>query len=921
MNKIYSLKRYILLSVALFSLFFSVHLFWPDESGYSQLPPSLPPVPVPLVPSVLEDIRNTKHNLSSIRPEGIERAVYTEQTTEICIFCHTPHGASAEAASTLRAPLWNRNLSTARYILYDQIWSTSFEAYETNPKPSAPTGYSRLCLSCHDGTIALGTVINPPGSGIYYPPFEMIYPTGETPAGGAGTIPAGAGITTGDTRVIGTNLQNDHPISFVYDSSLVSKDEELVDPGPALVPPAKVGDQTPISPMRRYPGAVLDKFDSVQCTSCHNPHAATYPKFLRASYYHNDPNDPNYPSASKILCLYCHDKPGWSGSSHDVATFVPPPNPTSARPYNYDGTHKVREYACRACHDPHTAQGARRLLREGVDFNNNMAIENTCYLCHKPASEMGSPPNPPPDIRSEFYKDANLGRGGTGSAMNLTMAQGHEPVFVGRSQEGVELWSSTPPPFNEYPPGSALQDTTHVECVDCHNPHQVAKTNRLKGMKGIDISGNVVGARIPVNSREPYVYEVCLRCHGNSYTNLFMGNRYPDDTIYRSDPRDIAPTDANLSLRGYSNKRKEFDPDSPDTQQDHTRQSKNPSFHPVAAPGRNGTRQLCKQLAVAFNIYDSRANPSGTNGSCNADPAGALKNITIQCTDCHNNNVTGIGDVKGPVTGLPDGSSYRRITDSPSRISESTSNDPAKPQGPHGSIYPRILRNRYNTDIRNPARVYGQDGKSSSFYENFLLCFQCHDRRAFDVSQPGSDPQDPSWTGFFGNPDKTESPWDYNLHMYHLRLSGSYCHECHNNVHSNIEAQNTIYGDGSGRIYPDCGAGSPGNPGGNPLTDPPGCLPQDDEDGIADGVVDTHLINFAPGLVEGATDIKPRWFYDIQQFGGTTYSLFRCDLKCHGINMSTCHYRPTPSFPQEKDKEGEPDRTPGSKWCAGAANW
>src|SRR3989304_2707714 len=273
-----SLKYVITASVIPATIVFSI-LIWPHVSGHSQQPPFLPPVPVPLVPSVLEDIRNTKHNLSSIPPAGIERNIYTEQTTEICIFCHTPHGASVEAASTLRAPLWNRNLSTARYILYDQIWSTSFEAYEVNPpKPNAPTGYSRLCLSCHDGTIALGTVVNPPGSGILSLPLEMIYPTGQSSAGGAGTVPVGSGVTSGDTRVIGTNLQNDHPVSFTYDSSLAVRDEELVDPGPALVPPAKVSDTTPISPIRRYPGTNINKYDSVQCTSCHNPHARTYPK-------------------------------------------------------------------------------------------------------------------------------------------------------------------------------------------------------------------------------------------------------------------------------------------------------------------------------------------------------------------------------------------------------------------------------------------------------------------------------------------------------------------------------------------------------------------------------------------------------------------------------------------------------------------
>ncbi|MBI5756483.1 MAG: hypothetical protein HZA12_06110 [Nitrospirae bacterium] len=880
-------------------------LLWPGRMALTQLSQPPPPPPVPGMPSILEDIRNTRHNLSSVPPPdtaifeklygpGVQRRVFTVETTEVCIFCHTPHGASVETASQINAPLWNRSLSTARYILYDQVWSTSFEGYEIGPKPNAPTGYSRLCLSCHDGTIALGTIINAPGSGGYNNQgFLMTYAPSQSPAGGAfGRIPVGSGPSTGDTRLIGTNLQNDHPISFVFDSVLANRDEELVDPGPALVPPAKVSDSTPISPLRRYPGMDPYQFDSVQCTSCHNPHAAAYPKFLRAGYFNNDPNDPNYATgSSKLLCLYCHDKPGWVGSSHDTDTFKPPPSPTAANPYNYDGEHTVGQYACRACHDPHTVQGARRLLREGVDANNNFAIENTCFQCHKPSSELAGGSGPfPPDIRSEFQKDTNST--GNGTAMNLTLSQTHEPVFVARPQEGVELFSPAPPLFNEYLPGTALPDTAHVECVDCHNPHQVRKENRLKGMKGIDINGNIVGAKIPGNSREPYVFEVCFRCHGNSYTNLFVGDRFPEELVSevipgaslvtfspRSDPRAGTPANGSqFSLKGYSNKRKEFDPNTPDTSPNHSQQPKNTAYHPVAAPGRNGSLQLCNQLAQAFNLKSSLANPGGNVGNCDSDPAGTLSNITIQCTDCHNNNAFE-NVVRGPITGLYDGSSYRRITDSPAAPNPSyntqmqTLNDnPSKPQGPHGSDYIRILRARYNTDIFNPSRCFkngtpnagcaGSDGRSASFYDNFNLCFQCHDRRAFDgvlYNYPTTGLKDQPWTNFFGKPTNAIDFWEGNLHKFHLRYSGAYCHECHYNVHSNVEAQNTIYGDGSGGgLPPDSGYGMPG------------------------GVADTHLLNFAP-TVTGSVAGKPRWFYN-----GNRIS---CYMSCHNVTMDSCSYQ------------------------------
>ena len=73
---------------------------------------------------------------------------------EICIFCHTPHGASATDG-----PLWNHQTSTA---IYQTFSSPTLTALGITIGP--PNGASRLCLSCHDGTVALGSVSSRSGA-------------------------------------------------------------------------------------------------------------------------------------------------------------------------------------------------------------------------------------------------------------------------------------------------------------------------------------------------------------------------------------------------------------------------------------------------------------------------------------------------------------------------------------------------------------------------------------------------------------------------------------------------------------------------------------------------------------------------------------------------------------------------------------
>ncbi len=249
-------------------------------------------------------VATTKHNLSISGPGALKAA--TE--TRICIFCHTPHNAQPSV------PLWNRRASGSNYTPY-----SSSTAIAT---PGQPTGASILCLSCHDGTIALGDVLSR-----------------DTPipfAGGVTTIPVGPGR-------LGTDLSDDHPISFAYTASLANQSGELIAPSTLT-------------------GLVrLDASGQLQCTTCHDAHNDPFGKFLVM------------PNSASALCKTCHQKQFWTESSHAVSNATwngvgTDPWPTT------DGT-TVADNACENCHQPHSADGRERLLHHASE-------EDNCAACH-----------------------------------------------------------------------------------------------------------------------------------------------------------------------------------------------------------------------------------------------------------------------------------------------------------------------------------------------------------------------------------------------------------------------------------------------------------------------------------------------------------------------------------------------------------
>lgn len=169
---------------------------------------------------------------------------------QLCIFCHTVHEADT---SVTDAPLWNHGVTTKNYVVYN---SPSLDA-----TPGQPEGASRLCLSCHDGTIAV-----------------------DSYGDDSGVIFLG-----GDLAIGADELSNDHPVSFVYDDALAVLDGELFSPSSS---PSGLGNTISHDLLLN---------DHLECSSCHDVHNGPAAAAV----------DDNLLVISRVqsqLCLTCHNK-------------------------------------------------------------------------------------------------------------------------------------------------------------------------------------------------------------------------------------------------------------------------------------------------------------------------------------------------------------------------------------------------------------------------------------------------------------------------------------------------------------------------------------------------------------------------------------------------------------------------------------
>lgn len=247
-------------------------------------------------------ITMSRHNLSASHVEVTETTpyadVYTTATTEVCVFCHTPHGGTTDG------PLWNRGLaSPSGYTMYS---STTMDATQ----PSGPGGISLACLSCHDGTIALDALRNAPGSG----GFNATPTTQGWTFNGLGTSTNNSLPEDGRITNLTQNLADDHPISIRYANYGGTTLDPKFNTPTGSSTTAQWFEETANTraddnEVKLYPtGGVF----MVECASCHNPHGTTAATGTPAANL--APNGVDYATFlrksnnASALCTTCHIK-------------------------------------------------------------------------------------------------------------------------------------------------------------------------------------------------------------------------------------------------------------------------------------------------------------------------------------------------------------------------------------------------------------------------------------------------------------------------------------------------------------------------------------------------------------------------------------------------------------------------------------
>jgi predicted CXXCH cytochrome family protein len=421
-----------------------------------------------------------------------------------CLYCHAPHSGIEGTGGVSGTPLWSQKLSSVQsYQTYTSITMVN----KTNASPPLGSN-STLCLSCHDGTVALGTL---------------------TPYGQVSM----SGTLAGTPADLGTNLQSTHPFNFVTP----------LQPAPDIWPslstsPPSTQDTT---------GVVRLINGNVECGSCHNPHVQNIDSSSDFLVIDN---------SQSALCLACHNtvpsgtgmglaaslaRPAtaagvtsnsssktasvnplarWRESIHATATnrVASQISPEAVGLVSKRMTRvgalgpytNLRKNGCLSCHATHNS--STKVLLRALD-------DQTCIVCHSGGTSV-SPPAP--NIAAEMASP---------KISHMIAAAAKNSSHSVRESE-------------------LLNRNRHAACVDCHNPHATKQVGlsfpapplirpSQEGVSGISATDGRSIVSPATNQ-----YENCLRCHGTSTgksENVAVFGYLPNRLVLGPDPWNVIP--------------------------------------------------------------------------------------------------------------------------------------------------------------------------------------------------------------------------------------------------------------------------------------------------------------------------------------------------------------------------------------------
>lgn len=200
-------------------------------------------------------IIGSKHDLRVGQPGG--DSTYVDQngtTSQVCVFCHTPHGAQTTD------PLWNRTGVVANITA--EYNSVTLDAVSRPGAVDAAVDASDapLCITCHDSNSVVDALGNPPNDGT--------------------VLFAGGGFGTSALN-IDSDLSNDHPIGMPYATVATN---------------AGVAEFQTLATVTAAGLNFYTATNVMWCSSCHDVHDDANAPFLAKS------------NTASGLCTTCHVK-------------------------------------------------------------------------------------------------------------------------------------------------------------------------------------------------------------------------------------------------------------------------------------------------------------------------------------------------------------------------------------------------------------------------------------------------------------------------------------------------------------------------------------------------------------------------------------------------------------------------------------